>query len=112
MDGITILYTYPPNIAQMSITAAWAIITGVVAICAIIDMLKGEMSAENITLAIICVICTTISIFSVIDMDKQHNTMEVLIEDDVSMTDFLEKYDVISIRGEIYTIREKNPEKS
>ena len=32
---------------------------------------------------------------------------QVTIDDDVSMTEFLEKYEIIEVNGKIYTIREK-----
>lgn len=38
---------------------------------------------------------------------EPYNTYEVIIEDSVSMNKFLEKYEIIEQRGEIYEIKEK-----
>lgn len=36
-----------------------------------------------------------------------YNRYEVTVSDDVSLNEFLERYDIVSVRGDIYTVKEK-----
>ena len=40
--------------------------------------------------------------------EKYENQYKVIISDEVSMNDFLERYEIISQEGKIYTVRERD----
>lgn len=65
------------------------------------------LSDTNYLQAIVCIVICAISIIAICIMAKQttkHTTYEVTISDNVSMTEFTKKYDVIEQRGEIYVV--------
>ena len=65
---------------------------------------------KNKILAILFLLCCLISLISGLLINSQLSGVvqyQVTISDNVSMVEFNEKYDVISVEGKIYTIVEK-----
>lgn len=110
MDGITILYTYTYSSGEASkilgiilCVAAFLIFT-----ISTIIMLVGSKDIKGglITgaLALIGLIgFIFLSNFKLVSWERY----EVIVDDSVSLSEFSEKYNIIKVRGKIYTIEER-----
>lgn len=57
--------------------------------------------------SLIIAICLTIMISSAFYKDS-HKTYKVIIDDNISFNDFIEKYEIVDQDGQIYEVRERN----
>ncbi|MGN0656960.1 MAG: hypothetical protein ACI4KR_09205 [Ruminiclostridium sp.] len=109
MDGITILNIYDgSNGAAIMFTIMWITIIIILIVTVIWDMIRDDVYFTSIISLFLSAVCIVASIISIKDLYDKMETLEVLIDDDVSMTDFHKKYEIVSTRGEIYVIREIN----
>lgn len=109
MDGITILNIYDgSNGAAIMFTIMWITIIIILIAVVIWDMIRDDVYFTSIISLFLSAVCIVASIISIKDLYDKMETLEVLIDDDVSMTDFHKKYEIVSTRGEIYVIREIN----
>lgn len=108
MEGITILAEKQIEIFGFHSVAAWI----TVAICVAISVGLGIwLSIDNAYEwwqgVIMTVICAIIGLgFGFIIPVGYETVYEVTIDESVSMTEFLEQYEIIEQRGRIFTIRE------
>ena len=110
LDGITLLDT---GTKVVSYTWGWswggfiatifAIFLIVVSIMCMIDGAGGEI----FVIAAIFVGMLGLFIFAHAKPAKTINTYSVIIDDSVSMTEFYDKYEVLNIKGKIFTITER-----
>lgn len=110
MTGITILNTITET--------TWADITGIIFIaCMAIGLLASLialLSVEDyfkatpyiISFSVFCFIVALI--IGIFGPKREYTTYQVLIDDNVSMNEFYDKYEIINKQGEIYLIKEKN----
>ncbi|MCM1217313.1 MAG: hypothetical protein NC548_22680 [Lachnospiraceae bacterium] len=56
--------------------------------------------------SILAGLCTIFLVLSFI-REERYTVYEVIINENVSMIEFYDKYDVISAKGQIYTVRDK-----
>lgn len=114
LEGIEILN-------QMEITTKAEWISRAVIICTVLMIIFGITTITAAALnkdifTIVMFILTVISVIAIlifIILDTKTNVptgkyeYQVTINDNVSMTEFYEKYEIIKVEGKIYTIREK-----
>lgn len=105
MEGITILNS------EVVMTPHWGpiaiFILGVVGLflSAFIDMLDFDCDVFKmliISISMILIGAISILIFEV----PYYTSYEVILEDSVSMNEFLNKYEILDQRGQIYTVKE------
>lgn len=116
MDGITILNEIIIDNADGAIVSA--IFNGVIIVLALwisISMFK-LVKDDNSPIIVFCFIMALLMLFTGIAVlpisisrlsDLPIVQYEVTISDDVSFTEFTEKYNIIEQRGEIYVVQEK-----
>lgn len=110
LDGITLLdtstkvvsYTWGWNWGGF-IATIFAIFLIIVSIICMIDGTGGEI----FVIAAIFVGMLGLFIFAHAKPAKTINTYSVIIDDSVSMTEFYDRYDVLDIKGKIFTITER-----
>lgn len=110
MAGITILNTITET--------TWADITGIIFIVCMVAGLITSLIAlllfENYFEVASCVIsfsafCLIMAlIIGIFGPKREYTTYQTLIDDNVSMNEFYDKYEIINKQGEIYLIKEKN----
>ena len=110
LDGITLLDTGTKVVSYTwgwswggFIAAIFAIFLFVISILCAIDGAGGEI----FLVAGIFVGMLSLFIFAHAKPDKTINTYSVIIDDSVSMTEFYDKYEVLNIKGKIFTITER-----
>lgn len=69
----------------------------------ILSIVAAIIAGVTITASIVCAILWETALVSTGEYEYQ-----VTVDDSVSMNEFYEKYEVISVEGKIYTIRLKN----
>lgn len=109
---ITVLYTYnevvnvTPNLRCLWISLAIGAIIGVVMACLIRGGFKKVLSA----FLFFTILCTLFQFPWVVQAagDKTYETRyEVVVGDDVPMNEFNNKYEIVSQRGDILIVRDK-----
>lgn len=109
MNGITILYTYTYSPSEFGKIIAFLfclfmfIAFTILAIGLLIDGEKKHSLSSSIIALISLIAC--IFIFSV--KTNSYERYEVIIDDSINFSEFSEKYEIIEVRGEIYTIEER-----
>lgn len=113
MPGVEILNT---TIHYKEVLPTWAIIV-IIAIIAIPILIAviGQISGSELIkytgisfLLVGIVFAAFIGIISLKPTDKiNYIEHEVLIDDSVSLTEFNEKYEIVSQKGKIYVVKEK-----
>ena len=84
----------------------------IVLILGILLVLKCKRIDDKFILSFFPIIfggmCLCLLLFAYIHKDRfEYNEYQVTISDEVKITEFNEKYEILDIDGEIYTIREK-----
>lgn len=110
LDGITLLDTGTKVVSYTwgwswggFIAAIFAIFLIVISILCAIDGAGGGI----FFIAGIFVMMLSIFMFAHAKPAKTINTYSVIIDDSVSMTEFYDKYEVLNIKGKIFTITER-----
>jgi uncharacterized membrane protein YkvI len=116
LDGIEVL-----NKAEVMELPIWvSVVIIVLFIISLLSLGMGVVDAiEDITdgHCWIFIVVTTVAYIALLIMGNADSQLlteptgvyeyQVTIDDSVSMTEFLEKYEIIEVNGKIYTIREK-----
>ena len=119
MEGVTILNQYEVVLEKAFSWPTFWLIVGIAAVAsAAISFLtclsEGDMSWE---LILVVTIFATVILGGIVgtlvgydrgDPIKTTTEYQVIITDDVSMSDFMNKYEIIEQEGLIYTVREKS----
>lgn len=116
MNGITILYqeTAPSSLGSLQIIF---MVTGIaLAVASFIMFILSEYSRhddalENASLAtilisLVLIVATGVTV-CIPSLYEQKTQYYVTISDEVSYKDFIEKYEVIECKGDIYIVEEK-----
>ena len=108
MNGVTILQTVTP-IASTTILIAW--LCGIVAVINLLFAIINYAEFNNIKWTIIFGIVSVIAIISFI-VDLSHpmydkSQYQVIVDDSVSMTEFIQRYNIIEQEGITYWVTEK-----
>lgn len=116
MNGITILHqeTVPCSLGSLQIIL---MVTGIsLAVAALIMFISSEYSRHedalvNASLATIIIslvlIIATVVTFCIPGLYEQKTQYYVTISDEVSYKEFIEKYEIIETKGDIYIVEEK-----
>ena len=110
MTGITILNTV--EVAAMGNIASGLIVSGFAGWTLFGVLFLVSSNNGNIFFAWLSSICCLISMCCMIaglfsSPNFHHYEYEVLIDEEVNLIDFYEKYDIIEKKGEIYVIKER-----
>lgn len=108
MNGVTILQTVTPI---ASTTVLIACLCGIVAVITLVLAIVSYADFDNIKWAIAFGIVSVIAIISVI-VDLNHpmydkSQYQVIVDDSVSMTEFIQRYNIIEQEGITYWVTEK-----
>ena len=109
MEGITILNS------EVVMVPHWGpivvLILGVISVLVLLFLaLLGFDHDTMITASIISASMVLIGALSLIIVQVPYYTSyEVILEDSVSMNEFLNKYEILDQRGQIYTVKEIEP---
>lgn len=108
MEGVTILYTYTYTPGKIEFIFCLCMFA------AFIAMSMGTLLTGNKGWSFIATVAALIfligCIFTFSLMLNSRERYEVIIDDSIDFSEFSEKYKAIEIRGEIYTIEERNSE--
>lgn len=112
MSGVTILNTESVPVAGFSFKHAIIVTVLIFVICIFIGAILAYMdnNRELIPFFLLVAFATSIplSIFTgVLYSDNYETQYQVTIDETVSMSEFLDKYEIIDSNGDIYTIRIK-----
>lgn len=112
MDGVTILNTESVPVADFSFKHAIIVVVLIFVFCVSIGVFLAYMdnNREMIPYFLLVAFATSIplSIFTgVLCSDDYETQYQVTIDETVSMSEFLDKYEIIDSNGDIYTIRIK-----
>lgn len=105
LDKTEILYTSEVAILFCVLSMVAIIVTAVAFV--------ASLTVGHIKVAIICAVVCVLSIITIIVsssfIDKPTGTYQyqATIDENVSMVEFHEKYEIVDIKGKIYTIKEK-----
>ena len=110
MDGVTILNQIEVNSGSpfsviIIIMAFVLIVISILAICLIIEEKDYGVLYAPIGGIVVAIIILIMEIFNI--SEPPRTNYEVTISDEVSFTDFTNKYEIIEQRGEIYVVRER-----
>lgn len=109
MNGVIILNSYESltnfgSILLISILCAWFFAVAIVALFALLKY--GCNSWKEPTFLVICVVLTIVC-GCLIPEDKYETHYQVTVDNSVSMNEFQNKYEIIEVKGKIYTVRER-----
>lgn len=109
MDGITVLYTYTysPNGVGKIMAFLFCLLMAVTFTIWTIGSLASNEKKNSLITSIIALISFTACFFISNIKLNSHERYEVIVDDSVSLSEFSEKYDIIKVRGEIYTIERR-----
>lgn len=105
LDKTEILYTSDVAILFCVFSMIAIIVTAIISIL----FLAYNQIREAIISAVVCGLAIITIIISLSFVDKPTGTYQyqVTIDENVSMVEFHEKYEIVDIKGKIYTIKEK-----
>lgn len=112
MDGVTILNTYSDTNSIITLLIACIILSllsifAVYAVSERFSKFNGYVLAY-IIMGVLCIVGIVSSIVILCTLPKKPQTLyEVTISDDVSFTEFMDKYYIVNQRGEIYIVKER-----
>lgn len=109
MEGITILNS------EVIMAPHWGpiamFIAGIVSIFFLLFLILLGFDSDGILNTLIFSACIALIGFisSFIIQVPYYTSYEVILEDSVSMNEFLDKYEILDQRGQIYTVKEIEP---
>lgn len=110
--GIEVLNEYEYTIGDTGLSVFWTICFGAILLIALFHAIISEDSLSGsitTSFAIVMSSLVLIYIFNVNGFETKIETRyDVTISDEVKLTEFNEKYEIIEQKGKIYTIREKD----
>ena len=111
MEGITILNTVEVMASTWGFSIAglfFAIVTLLILIVAIFNTIYDEISGAACFYSIAAFgIFVSLLNFGSANEYFDHYKYQVIIDDSVSLTEFMEKYEILDQEGLIYTVKEK-----
>lgn len=119
MEGVDILSVKDVQISHFYdklAFIAFLIMLGIFVVTSIVYVIHNKKESNKYALALlIMVFGICISILTSVFVGTMFSFLEgyekeykVTIDESVSMVDFYEKYEIISVEGKIYTVRERN----
>lgn len=109
MNGVTILnsYEYLTNQSTILLLMCLCVSFSIVSIRVLYILLKDKTASWK-EFALILIICVAFAItFGVlVPEDKYETRYQVTVDDSVTMSEFQSKYEILEVKGKIYTIRE------
>ena len=108
MEGITIL---TEKVMYNACTPIWGVVIALV--CTVIAWFIGaaliDADRSPVIPGFIILLCLIIAVFGLIDNKNSIDYIEykVTIDDSVSMTEFMDKYEILDTEGKIYIVKEK-----
>ena len=102
MDGVTILYIKQAYTVIEAIILCSSIV-GVV----IFSMLAFSMLDENLLVSCVFVSLTVVLIIFAIRLPQSDTLYEAIVDESVSYQELSTRYEIVSKRGQIITLREK-----
>lgn len=119
LEGIEVLSTFEVvTKTQFNWTAFWIVLAIMIGICAIIGLISA-LSGSYDWLILPIMILLGVAFGAVIgflfgkmmETPVEYETQyKVIISEEVPMTEFTEKYEIVDQEGKIFTIRERNLE--
>lgn len=116
MTGVEILNSYEVCIDyNFNWSAFWLTTLLIMVVAIVIGIISSIVDKEWILFAVCVTVGAMLSVFAGVfigagsaSMSTQYETRyQVTISDQVSMNDFLDKYEIIAQDGKIYTVRER-----
>lgn len=107
MEGVTILYTY--TYTPGKIEFIFCLCMFVACMAASLGLLFAVDKCLSFIATVTALIFLIGCIFTFSLRFNSRERYEVIIDDSIDFIEFNEKYKAIEIRGEIYTIEERNP---
>lgn len=116
MEGITILATNVVTATHPILSSIFFIIVILLGISFLIAVIGSLLEHDNtmaigafglVILLLVLILCFPINAATQV---PDYNTYEVILDDSVSMNEFMEKYEVLEQRDKIYVIKEKEIE--
>lgn len=102
MEGVTILYV------RQTFTFFEAILLSIsIGGAVILATIGFAMIAENLVVSCVSIAVATVLIIVGIQIPKSDTLYEVTVDEGVSYHELLTRYEVVSERGQIITVREK-----
>ena len=109
MDGVTLLKAYDyGNDVGFIIAIVALIFLGLIALIFIIEGILYEFSCEHAEILVLCGSLAVIFGAMAFTTSENPTYYEVLIDDEVSMTDFIQRYEIVKQEGKIFTIKERD----
>lgn len=111
MDGVTIIATGSVSTSSIIFATLFFLTAGFLFIGNSIILFSPNKSLEfheQLLIGFMILVMTVGGLFIIDDANTTASKQyKVLIDDSVSFKEFTNKYDIINVEGEIYTIREK-----
>lgn len=112
MEGVQFLLRDPVYITEYSWGFSWSglILLGfvMIALICLYDMVKSKDFTSIVPLTILFIVCVFFSFaaFSTATETEvyDHAEYQVVISDDVKLNEFMELYEIVDVKGDIYTI--------
>lgn len=108
MNGVTILQTVTP-VASVTVLIFW--LCGIVAVISLLFAIINYAEFNNIKWTIIFGIVSVIAVISgIVDLNHpmyDKSQYQVIVDDSVSMTEFIQRYNIIEQEGITYWVTEK-----
>ena len=110
--GIEVLNEYEYTIANAGMSVLWTIFFSAILLIALFHDIISEDSLSGLITNVFAVVMSMFSLiymFNVKGFETRIETRyDVTISDEVKLTEFNEKYEIIEQKGKIYTIKEKD----
>ena len=109
MNGVTILnsYEYLTNQSIIILLMCLCICFVIASIMILYILLKDKHTSwKEFAILISCVVIATTS-GVLVPEDKYETRYQVTVDNSVTMSEFQSKYEIIEVKGKIYTVRER-----
>lgn len=107
IDGVTVISTVD-NTVNVPLMVVFVLLLSV--IVGVVFQVIFDINSTNVFRSAVfsgIAFCFIMCIYFAIKPPQQDLCYEVVVDETVSMSEFFDKYDVISIDGNVYTIKEK-----
>lgn len=103
MNGVTVLNSYTANSAPLAILLFIGAV--LIFVCCVRDFAKDE-NACGVLLLIFSLVVSGIGVF--VWFVPSRTCYEVIINDEVTLNEFQERYRIVDQRGDIYVVEERD----
>lgn len=110
MAGVDILRTYDVMISNELVTSSWRFFIPMAVAVALAVIVSFAAAYQRIGLTFLA---ATLIVIPLVCIDKYarepiyETYMDAIISEDVSLTEFAKKYEIVDIDGKLYVIKEK-----